>query len=281
MLSTPARDALPFRNLDRVAVLLPQPQPPIRPRRPFRFAGPILLVGVLPAGLIGVAAWLDSDDQPDRPAARPPQFDVPALDVAPGAAAPGPAAAATADVDWARLAGKTDIPERTLRAYLAAETEMGARLPGCRLTWATLAGIGRVESQHGQFGGSRVGSDGQLRPPVIGIPLDGSPGVRAIKDTDGGRLDGDQVWDRAVGPMQFLPVTWSRWATRANGDGAAPDPQNVDDAMLSAARYLCQSGGDLGTGAGWWKAVLTYNQSVPYGRNVFSAADAYARAAAA
>ncbi|MCA1656054.1 MAG: lytic murein transglycosylase, partial [Pseudonocardiaceae bacterium] len=53
-----------------------------------------------------------------------------------------------------------------------------------------------------------------------------------------------------------------------------------DDAALTAARYLCASGGDLASAAGWWQAVLTYNESVAYGRDVFSGADAYARAAA-
>lgn len=258
-------------------MLIPQP-PPTRPRRPFRSAGPILLVCALFAGLIGVVAWLGSNGDQDPPASRPKRFDVPALDVAPGAAVPSPAAAATADVSWARLVERTDLPERTLRAYLAAETAMLDSAPACRLSWATLAGIGRVESRHGRINGAQVESDGMLRPPVIGIALDGSPGVRAIKDTDGGRLDGDQQWDRAVGAMQFLPKTWSRWAARASNDGAAPDPQNVDDAALSAARYLCFAGGDLGTGEGWWQAVLTYNQSAAYGRSVFSAADAYAHA---
>jgi membrane-bound lytic murein transglycosylase B len=80
--------------------------------------------------------------------------------------------------------------------------------------------------------------------------------------------------------MQFLPSTWARWATRASADGQPPDPQNVDDAALTAARYLCASGGNLSTGKGWWKAVLAYNESVAYARDVFSAADAYARSAA-
>jgi membrane-bound lytic murein transglycosylase B len=80
--------------------------------------------------------------------------------------------------------------------------------------------------------------------------------------------------------MQFLPRTWLRWGVRANGDGKAPDPQNIDDAALTAARYLCASGGNLSTARGWWRAVLTYNRSVPYGQKVFSGADAYAKAAA-
>ena len=51
-------------------------------------------------------------------------------------------------------------------------------------------------------------------------------------------------------------------------------------AALTAAHYLCASGGNLSTAAGWWRAVLRYNSSVTYGRDVFSGADAYAKAAA-
>lgn len=197
-----------------------------------------------------------------------------------GIASDGAGARADNVAEWAaKLSAKTEIPERSLVAYAHAELATRASTPDCKITWATLAGVGRVESHHGRYGGTRIGDDGVLEPPIIGIPLDGSPGVRAIPDTDGGRLDGDKQWDRAVGAMQFLPTTWARWSLRANGDGAAPDPQNIDDAALSAARYLCASGGDLSSAVGWWQAVLTYNESTEYGRNVFSGADAYAKAA--
>jgi membrane-bound lytic murein transglycosylase B len=234
----------------------------------------VLICAFLVVVVVIVVAALGSAG-PSRSSRAEPRFDYPALEVAPGSAVPYPGGVVAAE----KLARRTDIPERTVRAYLAAETAMASRAPACKLTWATLAGVGRVESRHGRTGGSAVGADGRLSPPVIGIALDGSPGVRAIRDTDRGRLDGDTAWDRAVGSMQFLPSTWARWATRASADGAPPDPQNVDDAALAAARYLCASGGNLSTGKGWWKAVLAYNESTAYARNVFSAADAYARAA--
>jgi membrane-bound lytic murein transglycosylase B len=248
---------------------------------PRRWILPVVLIGALIAAVIGTLAVLDAAHEPSRPRVGP-RFDFPALDVAPGTAVPfATVAPAPEGGDWAaRLAAKTDIPERTLLAYAQAEIRLRTRIPGCQLTWAILAGVGRVESHHGRFGGTSVGQDGRLTPPIIGVALDGSPGVRAIKDTDAGRLDGDKLWDRAVGAMQFLPSTWAKWGARASEDGEPPDPQQVDDAALAAARYLCASGGDLATGKGWWKAVLTYNESVAYGRDVFSAADAYARAAA-
>ncbi|MPZ85729.1 MAG: transglycosylase SLT domain-containing protein [Actinophytocola sp.] len=245
------------------------------------------------AAVVAVVIGLDEpDDRPPPPMAVP-DFPVPELEVPPGSAVPHGAAIApgaahdatrptTAAVrDWATtLAEKTQIPQRSLVAYAEAELAVRTSAPACGLSWATLAGVGRVESHHGRYGGSDIGADGRLTPPIIGIPLDGSPGVRAIPDTDGGRLDGDSRWDRAVGAMQFLPATWQRWGARAIADGRPPDPQNVDDAALSAARYLCASGGDLSTAEGWWRAVMAYNGSVTYGQNVFSGADAYAKAAA-
>ncbi|MBK1785563.1 murein transglycosylase [Prauserella sp. ASG 168] len=180
---------------------------------------------------------------------------------------------------WAdEVAGATGVPVRVAAAYGRAEMWLRGEQPECRLSWSTLAGIGRVESHHGTLDGNRIGEDGRAERPIIGIPLDGSPGVREIRDTDDGRLDADISWDRAVGPMQFLPTTWERWGARATSDGNEPDPQDIDDAALAAARYLCSHGGDLATAQGWWDSVLAYNNSVEYGQDVFSGADAYAKA---
>jgi len=177
----------------------------------------------------------------------------------------------------ARISANTDIPTRALQAYVAAASTTALRDPSCHITWATLAGVGRIESDHGQHHGDSIGSDGREATPIIGPALDGSSGVQSIPDTDHGVLDGDPVWDHAVGPMQFLPSRWEELGERASGDGKAPDPQDIDDAALTAARYLCESG-DLSVPANWWKAVFHYNNSLTYGRQVFSAADAYARA---
>ncbi|MGZ3140858.1 hypothetical protein ACVDFE_02400 [Lentzea chajnantorensis] len=242
----------------------------------------LLLIVVVAAGAWGLGALNRRSAAP----LGPPPFLVPLQEVEPGAAAPGNAVApnpATGDsplTEWAtRVASKTDIPARALHAYANADLTMQRDAPACRISWATLAGIGRIESHHGNINGARLQDNGLPSRPIIGIPLDGSPGVKAIHDTDGGRLDTDTTWDRAVGPMQFIPGTWNRWAKRAAPDGLPADPQNIDDAALTAARYLCGGGArDLGTGAGWWAAVLAYNNSVEYGQNVFSGADAYARA---
>ncbi|MEU5691642.1 lytic murein transglycosylase [Actinosynnema sp. NPDC020468] len=250
--------------------------------------GRVALVALLLAVIGGGAYALSVFDRRSETVADPP-FPVPFQAVRPGVAAPGAAVvpsgvpSATASVPtlagWAAaVSEKTDVPARALQAYAVADLLMREQSPACRISWATLAGIGRIESHHGTIGGAKLGEDGRPSVPIVGIPLDGSPGVRAIADSDGGVLDGDLKWDRAVGPMQFIPTTWVRYAVRASGDGLAPDPQNIDDAALAAARYLCSSGRDLGTGEGWWAAVMDYNNSVEYGQEVYSGADAYAKA---
>ena len=104
---------------------------------------------------------------------------------------------------------------------------------------------------------------------------DGSPGFAEIQDTDGGALDGDPEFDRAVGPMQFIPETWHRYGVDASGDGVA-DPHHIDDAAASAARLLCSGGRDLATAEGWTSAIRSYNQSDEYLRDVRDAAANYA-----
>lgn len=179
-------------------------------------------------------------------------------------------------VTWsAGAAQRGGVPERALLAYGAAEIAQRASTPDCRLSWTTLAGIGRVESDHGRLGRADLDADGVARPSIIGIALDGSRNTREIRDTDGGRLDGDTTYDRAVGPMQFLPTTWEVYGADGNGDGVR-DPHQLDDAALAAAAYLCADGRDTSSGEGWWDGVLTYNRSVSYARLVWAAADRYA-----
>ncbi|MFJ3959091.1 lytic transglycosylase domain-containing protein [Arthrobacter sp. NPDC090010] len=187
----------------------------------------------------------------------------------------------TAGIDrgWlTRTAERTGIPVRALQSYAGAAVQTERSTPGCGIGWNTIAGIGYIESRHGTFGGNHVQSDGELTGRILGPALDGN-GFAMIRDTDGGALDGDTRWDRAVGPFQFIPSTWARYASRAAGDGRAASPHNMDDAALTAARYLCAAGGDLGTAAGWTRAVLAYNHSQPYVEEVLAAADAYAERA--
>lgn len=181
--------------------------------------------------------------------------------------------------EWAKsVSAAVDVPARALMAYGNAELALRAAQPECKVSWATLAGIGRIESDHGRYGGATLGEDGRPSKPIIGVPLDGSAGVKAISDSDGGRLDGDPTHDRAVGPMQFIPTTWAKYAADGDGDGRG-DPQQIDDAALAAARYLCVNDRDMASAEGWWAGIMSYNNSVEYAQKVFGLADGYAAGA--
>ena len=161
------------------------------------------------------------------------------------------------------------IPPVAAGAYVRAARHVAATDPSCGLKWWLVAGIGYVESGHAASGGSgSPGWNGIARPPIIGPVLDGSGGYAAIHDTDNGVYDGDKRWDRAVGPMQFLPSTWGRW-----GNG---NPENIVAAADATARYLCASGGDLSTPHGMALAVFSYNHSFDYVRLVMSVGARYA-----
>jgi len=168
--------------------------------------------------------------------------------------------------------GSYDIPGVVFEAYLRAEDKMAQLVPGCKLDWALLAGIGKIESNHANNG--RVNAVGDATPKILGPVLNGSPGVAAIRDTDGGRLDGDTAWDRAVGPMQFIPSTWATFGADGNEDGNV-DPNNVYDAALGAGRYLCAAGGDMTKQEDRAKAVFRYNNSTTYVQTVLKWAKEY------
>ncbi|MFE2549624.1 lytic transglycosylase domain-containing protein [Streptomyces sp. NPDC059355] len=187
---------------------------------------------------------------------------------APAAAQPATGAPATHNEPVAMGGGEgaQGIPATVLAAYRLAERKVGQTDPGCGLRWQLLAAIGKVES--GQAGGGRVDTNGTTLRRILGPVLDGN-GFASIRDTDGGEYDGDAAYDRAVGPMQFIPSTWASWGQDADGHGRR-NPDNVYDAALAAGRYLCAGSRDLRVPADLDRAVLSYNQSAEYLRTVKS-----------
>ena len=170
------------------------------------------------------------------------------------------------------MSSRTGIPRTALAAYAGAASALAEQSPGCHLGWNTLAAIGHIESDDGRHGGAVLSDNGYSSVPIIGPKLDGGA-FAGIHDSDGGVWDGDTVWDHAVGPFQFIPQTWRIWGADGNGDGQA-DPNQMDDAALAAARYLCHAG-DLSTVDGWRRAVLSYNHSESYVDDVAKVANSY------
>jgi membrane-bound lytic murein transglycosylase B len=169
--------------------------------------------------------------------------------------------------------GPLGIPGPALDAYLRAQKVLATTDPGCNMSWSLLASIGRIESNHAR--GGNVDASGRTVRPIVGPQLNGS-GFAAIRDSDGGRWDGDAAWDRAVGPMQFIPTTWAKWAADGNGDGIT-DPNNIYDATIGAGRYLCAGGRNTADPQQRAAAVFSYNHSDSYVRTVLVWADSYAK----
>ena len=174
----------------------------------------------------------------------------------------------------AETAATNDIPAPAVNAYGRAVLVLGAEDPTCHLGWTTLAGIAAVESDHGGTGGRTLGPNGRSSTPVVGPALDGR-GFAAVSATpESAHWHGDSRWDHAVGALQFIPTTWDRWAADGDEDGLR-DPNDIDDAALAAAHYLCAGNRDLVSSRDWYSAVLSYNHSAVYVDSVRRAAMQY------
>lgn len=114
---------------------------------------------------------------------------------------------------------RAEIPPEYLKLYVEAAARYG-------LDWAILAGIGKVECDHG-------------RDPDPSCTREG-----AVNSAGAG------------GPAQFLGSTWRQYGVDGDGDGRA-DRWDPADAIFSMANYLRASGapGD------YRKAIFTYNHA--------------------
>ena len=168
------------------------------------------------------------------------------------------------------------IPTIALQAYGDATLQIEHEQPGCHLGWTSIAAIGYVETAHGTHGGAQLLADGRTSERILGPALNGTNGTAKVPATaETTKWHGDPKWDHAVGPMQFIPSSWHTWGADGDGDGIA-DPNDIDDAALTTARYLCASGADLRTPGGWSRAIFSYNHSDDYVRSILTTANAYA-----
>ena len=170
-----------------------------------------LLVGfLLPAMMLAGCATDQEADPATEPPEAPEQLMPPAVADHPETTE-GVPIAELADPEWVEeVASEHAIPRRAMAAYAGAALRMAETHPECNMGWNTLAGVGSVESSHASIGDAGLDAADVAQPNIIGPVLDGSEGVMAVEDTDNGELDGDDEWDRAVGPMQFLPETCQR-----------------------------------------------------------------------
>ena len=229
------------------------------------------------ASLAGVGAGtaLASDANatlPDGTSLPTEAIEAPASVSQPGVVAPGvPAGQAGQAVTTASTSG---IPSAALAAYQRAEAVINSADKGCHLPWQLIAAIGRVESDHGRYAGNVLNDEGLAQPGIYGIALNGKKNTQLIADTDAGQYDNDTTYDRAVGPMQFIPSTWSVVGVDGDSDGKR-NPQDIDDAALATAVYLCSGDDDLSAEQGQRASVFRYNHSNEYVDLVLSIMQAY------
>ncbi len=148
----------------------------------------------------------------------------------------GAPAAAGGPADPPSALALAEIPSPYLRLYEAAARRYG-------LDWAILAGIGKVECDHG-------------RDPEPSCTHEG-----AVNSAGAG------------GPMQFLASTWAEYGVDAEGDGGVPDRWNPADAIYAAANYLRAAGAPQSYEA----AIYAYNHASWYVAEVESWAARYRR----
>jgi membrane-bound lytic murein transglycosylase B len=224
------------------------------------------------AGASTAAAEDDSRTLPDGTSIPTQAIEAPASVSKPGVTAPGVKGHDVRSV--VANASAMDIPAAALAAYQRAETVINTADKSCNIPWQLIAAIGRVESDHGRYGGNSLNAKGLATPGIFGVALDGSSGTTRIADSDAGLYDSDSKFDRAVGPMQFIPSTWRVVGVDADGDGER-NPQDIDDAALATAVYLCSGDDDLSAEQGQRSAVFRYNHSQSYVDLVLSIMKAY------
>jgi len=158
----------------------------------------------------------------------------------------------------------------------AATPTLAPQCTGMR--WSILAGVAQVESN--LAAGRTISPTGEVSPRIIGPALNGSGagGNRTpIHDSDGGRLDGDTIYDHAVGAWQFIPSSWAAYGRDGNSDGVA-DPHNVYDNALGAVVHLCGAGAhDLSDREQLRQTIYGYNRSWTYVEKVLANIDTFDR----
>ena len=225
--------------------------------------------------VLAVALALAASTPHSRLLATPPPMADPVAAVDAHLEAPS-WAGSRANPAWsAGVAAATGVPARVIAAYADAVVTQQVMDPECHLGWSTIAAIGFVESRHGTHGGATVRDDGYVSPGILGPVLDGTV-YDAIPDTDGGVYDGNTTGDRAIGPMQFIPSTWTMWGMDGDINGVI-DPHDLDDAAFATSLYLCNAG-DLSDPDTWRAAIASYNSAPSYLIAVAEKANEYAAA---
>ena len=122
----------------------------------------------------------------------------------------------------------------------------------------------------------RLDDEGVAAPGIYGIAAQRhATAPRRSRDTDAGQYDDDAKYDRAVGPMQFIPSTWSVVGVDADGDAQAQPAGRRRRRARHRRLPLLRQRRPLARTPGQRAAVYRYNHSQSYVDLVLSIMDAY------
>jgi hypothetical protein len=263
---------------------------PVRGRSSFPVLE-VLLAALVSASLVTFGTWGPRGAEPParaaaapgaadvavRPVARPLVLPAPRVPVSvaePPVAGPGPVLRPAAGEDV------TDVPETAVETYRFAEVVLGASRADCRVPWTVLAAAARTASDHGRAGGRTLAEDGRISPRLLGPRRDPRRTPVRVRDTDGGRIDRDRLWDRPVGPFQLMPRTWRAYAVDGDDDGRR-DPHDLDDAAVAFGLLLCSVERDVSRPAALRRAMRRLHPTGPHAGTVVRTERGYRRDVAA
>ncbi|WP_245975910.1 NlpC/P60 family protein [Amycolatopsis palatopharyngis] len=246
-----------------------QPQPPApggsRKRRLIIALGAVVLV--LAAFVVTQRLTPDAEAPAPAAATAPIPSSTTAPPSAPVAVTPKTQAKEPADSgprfqEWVdEVAEWLDIPQQAMHAYAGATVALAEEQPECHLSWVTLAGIGKITTDHGRVDGGSVAKDGTMSAPI---------GTVAVQDFSDATISNPG----AAGPLQLSPSVWQRWKHSAT-KGAEPNLQDIDDAALTAGHALCADGRDLEDGDSWLAAVSSLQDAPLFLHRVLATANVY------
>ena len=218
-----------------------EPAPPA-PRSRRRTAAIVVAAVAVIAGALVVAVQIAPKQQAATTAAETATPSAVKVSTPPPSATKVPQQGGEFDAWASRTSQWLDIPLRAMTGYAKATVTLTKEMPGCHLSWVTLAALGKVTTDHGRVQGRHLAENGVPDRPL---------GTIEVRDF----YDKVVSTANAAGPLQLSPATWAKFQTSASG--GKPEVQNVDDAALTAGHALCYGGRDLSQGQTWWDAIGT------------------------
>ena len=170
---------------------------------------------------------------------------------------------------------RNGIPDAALKAYSRAQQVLAQVDPACQLPWTLVAAIGRVESNHGRFGGNSLNSDGVAVPGHLRPTAGRHPARPGSATPTRARSTATPPSTAPSGRCSSSPVPGARWVSTATAT-ASGTRRTSTTRRCRPASTCAPATMNLSKASDLNQAVLRYNHSQSYVDLVVSIAKAYA-----